>query len=437
MRKIFVAGLCLLTLVAAFTVVTSLVKAQEPQPPVDAFEFRNYNASLLPNDDDVVANEVLQGRRGWRFSITNHSSTVTNPTIQINSALNPGLFPNVIGGFPFTKNTPSLGFEQTFTVNEFENTNVAVIYTAGYTATRVVSPLLVPSGGGNQTVTVTVTPIDVRYNFPQAHIGANIFGNVVSFTNPDLSNGETLDIATGGPGGAYWLLHGAKLNKTYIFSAVIHVNSAEDLLFKPPVMVEMTPHDSSFPEQSGSSINIPDSDLQGNITYSITETDRVWHKIVDNYYNVNFSQLREPFRPIRVRIDIKPGSDPNSINLKSKGLVSVAILTIGPEEASEQFGPVDATRLNSENIRMMDAADFNPNDPAKRFPNGAVPVANAVEDVDGDGDLDLVLKFEIEDLINRGLFDKDTTRAVIYGPAAPGIPPRGIRGSDTIRIASD
>ena len=62
-----------------------------------------------------------------------------------------------------------------------------------------------------------------------------------------------------------------------------------------------------------------------------------------------------------VDIDIKPGSDPNSINLKSKGVVPVAVLTT-PD---------------------FDAATV---DPATVEFAGASPVRWTMEDVDGDTD---------------------------------------------------
>ena len=68
-------------------------------------------------------------------------------------------------------------------------------------------------------------------------------------------------------------------------------------------------------------------------------------------------------------IDIKPGSDPNSININSNGVIPVAILT----------------------TECFDAADVDPE--TVRFgPAEASPVHYALEDVDGDGDMILHFK---------------------------------------------
>lgn len=76
----------------------------------------------------------------------------------------------------------------------------------------------------------------------------------------------------------------------------------------------------------------------------------------------------------KVEIDIKPGSDPNSINPNSKGVVPVAVLTT----------PIfDATVLDIASVRFAEAS----------------AVREHLEDIDGDGDLDYVFHFRTEDLV--------------------------------------
>ena len=97
-------------------------------------------------------------------------------------------------------------------------------------------------------------------------------------------------------------------------------------------------------------------------------------------------------------IDIKPGSDDNSINLKSKGVVPVAVLT-------------------------TDDFDAGTIDPGTVLFAGVGPVRSTLEDVDGDGDLDMLFHFKTQELV----LDKNSTEATL---TVDGI----AAGTDTVRI---
>lgn len=104
-----------------------------------------------------------------------------------------------------------------------------------------------------------------------------------------------------------------------------------------------------------------------------------------------------------ITIDIKPGSDQNIINLKSKGVVTVAILT------TEQF---DAYTVDPESVVFA----------------GALPEKYSAEDVDNDGDVDVVFHFKTQNL--SGL-DENSTEASLTGLTLDDIP---VEGTDTVRI---
>jgi hypothetical protein len=103
--------------------------------------------------------------------------------------------------------------------------------------------------------------------------------------------------------------------------------------------------------------------------------------------------------------DIKSGSDPNSINLKSRGVIPVAILT------TDTF---DATSVDPLGIT------FGPGEAMEAHGRGHV------EDVDGDGDWDLVLHFRTK---NTGIACGDTS-AMLTGTTVDGQP---IEGQDSIK----
>jgi len=110
-----------------------------------------------------------------------------------------------------------------------------------------------------------------------------------------------------------------------------------------------------------------------------------------------------------VDIDIKPGSNPNSINLKSNGLIPVAILT------SEDF---DATTIDPQSIK------FGPNEIGEAHQTGHL------EDTDADGDIDMVLHFKTQ---KTGILAGDV-EVCLEGMTFTGIP---FLGCDTVRIVGN
>lgn len=112
---------------------------------------------------------------------------------------------------------------------------------------------------------------------------------------------------------------------------------------------------------------------------------------------------------ITVAIDIKPGTYPNSINLGSKGTVPVAILS------SAAF---DATTIDPATVTLAGA-------PIKATGNGRLLVS--LQDVDGDGRLDLIVHVDTAALE----LTRDDNVAVLEGQTWAG---QSIRGTDSVRI---
>ena len=112
-------------------------------------------------------------------------------------------------------------------------------------------------------------------------------------------------------------------------------------------------------------------------------------------------------RAIAIHIDIKPGSFPNTINPKSEGILRVAVLTTGD---------FDAATVDPGTIRFG------------ALGASAAPVSSVLQDVDGDGDQDLVLKFNTPDTgIACG-----TTVAFLTASTLDG---HALTGSDSIRTS--
>lgn len=103
-----------------------------------------------------------------------------------------------------------------------------------------------------------------------------------------------------------------------------------------------------------------------------------------------------------VDTDIKPGSYPNSINLESKGVVPVAVLT------TDDF---DASSVDPESVAFA----------------GAGAVRWTLEDVDGDGDMDMLFHFKTQklDLTETSFW------ATLTGTTYAGVV---FQGTDTVNI---
>lgn len=112
---------------------------------------------------------------------------------------------------------------------------------------------------------------------------------------------------------------------------------------------------------------------------------------------------------IEVDIDIKPGSYPNSINLKSRGVIPVAILSTPFFDATSE---VDTASLTFGATGDEESLAFcNP----------------SAEDVNGDGLLDQVCHFRTQD---TG-FECGDTQGILRGQTVDGVP---LQGSDSVRI---
>ena len=117
-----------------------------------------------------------------------------------------------------------------------------------------------------------------------------------------------------------------------------------------------------------------------------------------------------------VPFDIKPGSDPNSVNLKSKGVLPVAVLSTADFNVSD---------INVETLMFGDPLLLD---------DGAMavsPLRFAYEDVSDDGLMDLTLKFSTPELVDYDALGPDTLEGLLTGSLLDGTL---IEGMDSIRI---
>ncbi len=126
-----------------------------------------------------------------------------------------------------------------------------------------------------------------------------------------------------------------------------------------------------------------------------------------------FSAVPEP---TTVPFDIKPGGDINPINLKSKGVLSAAILS------TDDFNVSD---INVSTVLFGDPLLLDANG------TGVSPLRYSFQDVSHDGLLDLSLKFSTRDAVDYGALGPDTIEGLITGELFDGTL---IEGLDSIRI---
>jgi Tol biopolymer transport system component len=138
----------------------------------------------------------------------------------------------------------------------------------------------------------------------------------------------------------------------------------------------------------------------GSFDIHVMNTDGTDRKNISNHPADDIDADWQPLSLID--IDIKPDSYPNGINLNSMGRVPVAILT------TDDF---DATTV----------------DPTSVIFAGAYPIRWTPQDVDYDGDLDLIFHFRTQELN----LDENSTDAKLEGETFSGL---AFYGIDTVKI---
>ncbi len=165
-------------------------------------------------------------------------------------------------------------------------------------------------------------------------------------------------------------------------------------------------------------------EFQETITVDISTEPGTYTFTVDFYANtypeagtiIGEQTITVTVKPIPVDIDIKPGSDPNSINIGEKGLLPVAIL------GSNTF---DVADIDPSTIELGGASL------ASRGSAKAPKMAYSLEDVDGDGHIDLIAFFSVTDLVEVGVLTDTTVELILTAELYSG---PSIAGSDSVRV---
>ena len=120
-----------------------------------------------------------------------------------------------------------------------------------------------------------------------------------------------------------------------------------------------------------------------------------------------------------VDIDVKPGSDRNPINLKSKGVVPVAVF------GADDF---DVTLIDDPDSIILTDSTFDE-------PVGATPVRWSLGDIDGDGFEDIGLLFKTQEL--RPYLSTASAEVTLLGTTVDGVLFTGADAVDTFIKGKD
>lgn len=287
-----------------------------------------------------------------------------------------------------------------------------VPFEPGFTISRAISPTGLTHPGGLVTATIEFTLMDDSWSTYRFDGISFMAWGVFPWEDPEF---EAYPVSVSADPWIYCDISGQfascfsdqpLVGQTYTVDIDFVVNIDDDVAgieWMPEVLGDIffTDHDNEGGTFSNTWTSTND---YGVWTWRFQEPEWL-HYQPARHKLVRLTRRSSSWDTITVDVDIKPGSDPASINRKSKGVIPVAIL--GSPEFLVHF--VDPS-----------TAVFGP--------GGATPAHGGhLEDVNGDGYPDLVLHFRTRDADLAG----DATEACVSAETTEG---QGITGCDAVRI---
>ena len=153
--------------------------------------------------------------------------------------------------------------------------------------------------------------------------------------------------------------------------------------------------------------------IGGSHTYLRARTYDLRVAVTDKDGATGWTTLQVVVERLAIDIDILPGTDENPVNLNSRGKLPVAVLST--PQLSASLVDVGSVRLGG----TADSEDANPS------------VMHEYADVDGDGDVDLLLHFDRSKLVSSRELTAASTKLVLTATLTDG---RDVQGEDVVRI---
>lgn len=231
--------------------------------------------------DSVGGTTPLSGTRSYFISLQNQSmsTTFTTPTITVNS----GFTAAQVGASSLPVVITQAGLAPGQRIDNLQLpgfplccTQVPVSgFSSGFDSSRAQSPLLIPPGGAQQTVSVTVAVTDSArsastFALTVAFEASGMGGvTLLSTTTPtNLGQGEILAPGGGPPSSlAGWQVQNPVFQKQYTFTAIVNVpnQGTNAFPFKLPIFLNLVPFasDCTLCPPAGTSITAPVQTLDG------------------------------------------------------------------------------------------------------------------------------------------------------------------------------
>ena len=401
------------------------VNAQPLDDEVNIAEVNYSSWGFYTAPEDTFANREVTGITWWKAELWNRPDTteepIASPELSLDSDLpldwasfsstnttlvaeGPPTYEWAFGGFDGL----SQGASSTMFVHPTNPADdVPTSFTPGFNVSVSVDRVEFLQSEGEhqeQTLTITVQKVD-----PDAYFILVVSSDVTLFPFLPVDEGDLVEAVMIPPfpewtdfvfpGGTGFIMDTMHLPAgdpvTYVLSIEVtpKVPSVE---YKPAVLLFSQDEYPEHQSYSGNSHSF-EVDSLGTWTWNAEgQYDWQWR------YNESGAVLFPGISSAGVPVDIRPGCDPNSINLKSKGVVPVAVLT------TDDF---DASTVDCDTVLFA----------------GAESACCLMEDVDGDGDLDMLFHFKTQELN----LDKDSTDATLTGKTNDNV---SIKGTDTVNI---
>ena len=269
-----------------------------PQLPYVYTYINNYNVASEPADvDSVAAGTSVSGLVTWSASMCNTTpDALPTPSISVDQSSQTftPLVSFPVGTAPQTSLAGNNGcLSLSRLAGGSPNSSVAGVPTStGYDVSRTMSPETIAPGGDTQTVHVSITPRDSRYEqvFLEVTTGA-VQGAQIDTSSvvwPTLGAGEQAVGTVTQPAYVIQSINNPVVGKTYTLTLQIHVPNSTSVsrTYKPGIYIGGGLHvnvDASGPPPNGASTSVHDDVLGGTFTFSLGTPARWTHNLWRQY----------------------------------------------------------------------------------------------------------------------------------------------------------